>query len=532
MDYRAIEPLRRCIFGSLFSVFVAVALTGCIHQPEYLPLSRQRVLDGSLVEYPTGCRLSQVVKDLNCPTAMCWNSDGDMLIAESGIDGGEPHIFGYHHKDHTYFNIYPYHRTISFFPTSGFVMYGPVGGMVCYQDRIYVSHRDRQGRGVITQLGYKGTHSTIIAGLPAQGDYGVTDVIIHNDRLYFGVGTATNSGVVGIDNYDEGWLKLHPRVHDEMYSPDSLTLKTQGARFDTPDPRAGLFSPAISITVPFQPFGQSTETRIRSTDKPNGSVCSIGLNDGTLKLKIEAFGLHNPRGLAFDADDRFFVTNDGMELRGTRPIADDPDSLIRITSDSTWLGWPDFTTDGHSVSEPTYRPPLSMLIATGYGEISSLIDPTASKLRLPVDFNNVVFGVFPSLSGAAKMAFVPENGPFKESAGKALVALDGDRTPFASSGVKLINRQGFEVALVDLDRKTVDPFIRNTARVPASMQPFGTFALERPCDVKVGPDGAIYILDFGRMDNNSAIPRYYPGTGGLFRLEKVGPGSAESGVKE
>jgi hypothetical protein len=57
------------------------------------------------------------------------------------------------------------------------------------------------------------------------------------------------------------------------------------------------------------------------------------------------------------------------------------------------------------------------------------------------------------------------------------------------------------------------------------MQPFGTVGLERPCDVKVGPDGAIYILDFGRMDNDSGVPRYYPGTGGLFKLDGVEPTS-------
>ena len=62
---------------------------------------------------------------------------------------------------------------------------------------------------------------------------------------------------------------------------------------------------------------------------------------------------------------------------------------------------------------------------------------------------------------------------------------------------------------------------RNTAEVQASMQDFGTIALERPIDVKFGPDGALYILDFGRMENKNGIPRLFPNTGRIFKLMPV-----------
>jgi hypothetical protein len=514
MKTRATEPHRRW-YRSLLPplIFSAFALTGCIHQPQMLPLSRQTVIDRKFVEYPEKTALVQLVKELNCPTAMCWNDKGDMLIAESGIDGSEPHIFGYH-KDHTYFNIYPYKRNVSFYPT-GFVLYGPIGGMACYQDRICVSHRDRDGKGVITALGYDGTHTTIVANLPAQGDYGVTDVVIHNGRVYFGVGMATNSGVVGLDNYDR-WLKRHPEVHDEWYSPTNTPMKPNGYRFDTPNPAAGLFGASLAVTGVYQMFGHSNESRIRPVDKPNGAICSASV-DGD-EFKVEGYGIHNPRGISFQYD-RLYFTNDGMETRGTRPIVDDPDSLLRLPKDG-WLGGPDYSTDGHRISEERYRPPISMLIQTGYREISQLIDQEASGVHLP-DFSVLVYGIFPSLSGAAKMDFVPGTGPFKNLQGDVLVALDGDRAPFATSGLKLLSHPGFKVMLVDMDNKQVKEFVHNTAGVPISMQAYGAIGLERPCDVKVGPDGAIYILDFGRMDNASGIPRYYPGTGGLFKLDAV-----------
>ena len=495
---------------------LAAILAGCIHQPQLLPLSRRKPIDRSIVEYPAGCTLVQILKGLNCPTAMCWNGNGDMLFAESGINGAEPHIFGFH-KDGSYFNIYPWKRTVSFYPT-GFVLYGPIGGMAADQSHIFISHRDRNDKGVITALGYDGTHNTLIADLPAQGDYGVTDVAVRKGRIYFGIGTATNSGVVGLDNYDAGWLKRHPDVHDQIYSPTNTPVKGQGFRFDTPNPWKGLFAGDLSVTGFFQAFGHSNESRIRPVDKPNGAICSISIDGGD--FKVEGFGLHNPRGIALDKNDRIFTTNDGMQLRGTRPVANDPDSLLRVSRDA-WYGWPDYTTDGQPVSKEQYAPPLSMLVPTGYRELSALIDQAASGLFLYQNFNVALYGIFPSLSGADKIDFIPDTGPFKKLEGNIIVALSGDESPYVTPGVKLLGRQGFKVALVDTDNRVVKDFVRNTAGVPASAQPFGTVALERPCDVKVGPDGAIYILDFGRMDNNSATPRYYPGSGALFKLDAL-----------
>jgi glucose/arabinose dehydrogenase len=528
MKTRANEPHRRWNRSLLcvpLTLFLAFALTGCIHEPQLLPLSRQKLIDRSLVEYPAGCSFVQLIKGLNCPTAMCWDSDGNMLFAESGIDGSEPHIFGFH-KDNSYFNIYPWKRTVSFYPT-GFVLYGPIGGMAAYNGKIYVSHRDRNDKGVITALGYDGTHSTIVADLPAQGDYGVTDVVINGGRVYFGVGTATNSGVVGLDNFAEGWAKRHPEAHDEVYSPppNDTPWKLLGFRFDTPNPFAGLGNGDLSVTGPFQAFGHSNQSRIRPTDKPNGAIYSVSVDGGP--AKVEAYGFHNPRGIAFDQYGRVFLTTDGMQTRGTRPIVDDPDTLVHMVREG-WHGFPDFSTDFHPISDEKYRPPVSMLIQSGYPEVSPLLNADASGLHLPDSPQLLVYGIFPSLSGAGKMDFIPSTGPFKELQGNIVVALDGDRAPFATNGLKLLGRQGFKIALVDMDNRQVKDFVRNTAGVPVSMQPFGTIGLERPIDVKVGPDGAIYILDFGRMENNSAIPRYYPGTGGLFRLNSIEPTPAST----
>ncbi len=47
--------------------------------------------------------------------------------------------------------------------------------------------------------------------------------------------------------------------------------------------------------------------------------------------------------------------------------------------------------------------------------------------------------------------------------------------------------------------------------------------LERPVDVRIGPDGKIYVLDFGVSSRPAPSAEVFPKTGRVFRIE---PGSA------
>ena len=207
-----------------------------------------------------------------------------------------------------------------------------------------------------------------------------------------------------------------------------------GRRFDTPNPRSGLFGPGdIAVTAPFQEFGVSNQTRIPGSDTPNGAILSIPLDGG--EARVEAYGLHNPRGISFDEYGTPYVTNDGMELRGTRPVMNDPDALVRL-SRGVWYGWPDYTTDLQPVSDSYFQPPLDMIIKSGYPDLSFVIDHDASGMR-PPRASDVVDGRFRSLSGTSKFVFAPASGPLKRYSGDAIVTLSGTRGAFATSGVKL-----------------------------------------------------------------------------------------------
>jgi glucose/arabinose dehydrogenase len=512
----------RCNATAGIALLLALSLCGCVPNARILSIAEQKPIDRSLVEFPAGYQLHRYVTDLTAATAMAFDADGSLLIA-TGERDEEVRIIGFR-KDGAPFNVYPLEDRILFgLPTPGsWRMYGPVGGMVCYEGKIFVSHRDADGMGVITALDYKGNHSTIVGGLPAQGDYGVTDLAISptNGRLYFGVGTATNSGVVGLDNWAAGWVRDHPLVHDQPLKDVALL----GYRFDSANPLAGLFGPAdLAVTAIFQPFDHSNQTRIRGVDsadgtkKPNGAIYWVSPDGGF--PTVEAHGIHNPRGLAINEFGRVYFTNDGMEMRGTRPVKDDPDALLRLVT-GTWYGWPDYTADLHPVSDLRYQPPQELLNPGGYPELRPCIDRESSHLIAP-NPDILVQGAFPSLSGAARIDIVPGDGPFKEFHGNVIVALSGDRAPFATSGLTMADVPGYKIMRVDPDMHQVKDFIRNTAGKPRSQAGGNVALLERPVDVKFGPDGSLYILDFGQMEMRDGDEHVTPGTGQIFRLVPV-----------
>lgn len=505
-------------------VMVAALLagSGCNSGPQVLSPEKRTLIDRAIVERPVNFDLTTFIPNLNSPTAIAFNTEegdhkGSIVIAEGGVDRGNPHLFGFK-ADGTRFEIYPYaSNLLSRFVPGGVRIHGPIGGIALRDNEIFVSHCDADGKGVISAFTYDGKRRTLVADLPTQGDYALTDLAFHptNKRLYFGIGSATNSGVVGMDNWQQGW----PRKKSEVSDVPAVDLKLLGHRFDTVNPTGGLLGGNdIAVTAAFQPFGTKKRLRIpeSATGKPTAALYSISVGGGD--LRVEAHGLRYPRGLAFNEFGNLFVTNQGMELRGSRPVKDDPNTVLRVPpGGGTWFGWPDFSADLMPVSEARFQPPAEISARMPYPEVSFLIDHQSSGL-IPPDRATLVRGVFPSLSGAAKMTFVNGEAGFENLNGNLIVALSGDRFPFATNGQRLKGPIGFKVVRLDPDTKQYADFIYNTAQMPASASTKSKLALERPVDVKFGPDGALYIVDMGQIDYRKGRPTIRKGTGKVLRM--------------
>jgi hypothetical protein len=172
--------------------------------------------------------------------------------------------------------------------------------------------------------------------------------------------------------------------------------------------------------------------------------------------------------------------------------------------------------------------------------VAPLVDLAGSNLTPPVP-NTMLAAVFPWMSGASKFQFGPSDGPFAQFEGQAIVALSGDRLPFATGGRPLIGpgdykvADGFKVVVADVALHRVRDFIRNTRGLPASkISGAASELLERPWDVKFGPD-ALFILDFGEMSMKDRKLHVKAGSGKIYRLvpsHTVKPGTTQTAAAQ
>jgi glucose/arabinose dehydrogenase len=218
--------------------------------------------------------------------------------------------------------------------------------------------------------------------------------------------------------------------------------------------------------------------------------------------ELVAWGLRNPFGLAFSPQKQLFVTENGYDIRGSRPVWGGPDVLWKIEP-NTWYGWPDFS-GGDPISRHRYEHP-------------SMPQPQPVLAELPQKPPQPVtwFGAHSSSNG-----FDFSRNPAFGFVGDAFVAQFGDMTP--STG-KVLTPVGFRVVRVDVTHGVIKDFATNkgSRNGPASLLELG--GLERPVAVRFDPAGtALYVVDFGIMATTDEGPKPQRGTGVIWRITRGG----------
>ncbi|MFL5243005.1 MAG: hypothetical protein ACJ8FY_12930 [Gemmataceae bacterium] len=85
---------------------------------------------------------------------------------------------------------------------------GPWTGASFYKGAFYISEGGELKGGRILRVTMDGKITPLIENLPSMGDHHTNRPVIGSDGyIYFGVGTATNSGVVGSDNAQFGFAR-------------------------------------------------------------------------------------------------------------------------------------------------------------------------------------------------------------------------------------------------------------------------------------------------------------------------------------
>lgn len=126
-----------------------------------------------------------------------------------------------------------------------------------------------------------GEITPLVSNLPTMGDHHTNGPAIKDGYIYFGLGTATNSGVVGKDNADYGWLLRKNDFHDIPCQDVILT----GMNYTSPN----IFSddPTEEIqTGAYVPFGTPTSSGqiIKGRIPCSGSILRISLEGGDIEL--------------------------------------------------------------------------------------------------------------------------------------------------------------------------------------------------------------------------------------------------------
>lgn len=434
---------------------------------------------------PAGYRADVVASGFDAPVMTTFGPDGAAYVVESGhkvdapprirrVDVATGAVTTVHDLSHP-------ERAET----------GAVTGAVWHGDALFVTDTDR-----VLRIDGDGTTTVIVDGLPGRGDHQTNHPVIGPDgRLYFGVGSVTNSGVVGSDNAAYGWLKDAPDAHDVP----AKDIVLAGRNYEDRDILGDLGRTVR--TGAFVPFGTETTSGqvIPGDVKASGAILRCDL-DGS-NLEVVAWGLRNPYGLAFDAAGELYATEHGMDNRSERQIVGDFDDLYRV-EEGRWYGWPDFAS-GIRLDDVRWGP-------GGKGREPVLAEFPEPQPPMPV----VSFAPHTAANGIA----ISRGGAFGFD-GDAFVALFGDLAPITTPRIAV--PQGFKVVRVDLERREIVDFAVNRIQGPASKLPHDGF--ERPSHCAFGPDGDLYVTDFGEIDiaPERAGIRIQAGTGTLWRIRRV-----------
>lgn len=370
----------------------------------------------------------------------------------------------------------------------------PVTAVAVNEGRVFVVHA-----GTVSIVAEDGSLDPVVAGLPGEGDHQANQIVFHEGWMYIAVGTVTNSAVVGTDNAVFGWLESPDKrqLHDIPCEDLRLTDEV----FEAPNP---LDESGDQVTTSaYAAFGDSTtaESTVAGDVRCNGAILRAR-PDGS-DLEVFAWGFRNPYGLEIGPDGALYATMHGFDARGERPIEDAWDCFYRVEQ-GAWYGFPDFACDT-PVTDPRFKP----------------VDKPQPQFLLaehPTESPPAPIARFDPHAATNGFAFAPSDAWGAPT--DAFVALFGDFTPATGTVSKPV---GVEVVRVDTTNGEVTPFLANKNSGAASTHTAG--GLEHPSDVTFGPDGAMYVTDWGIANITVDGLELEPNTGVVWRVT-AGPDAA------
>ncbi|MCE6991418.1 sorbosone dehydrogenase family protein [Dyadobacter sp. CY323] len=435
-----------------------------------------------------GYKIDLVTKGLTYPTACTFDDKGELYVIEGGYSYGEswtrPALIRISQNGDQ--------KVIASGSDNG-----PWTGVDFYEGHFYIAEGGSKAGGKILKIAPSGKIDTLIANLPSGGDHHTNGPVVRNGFIYFSLGAATNSGVVGPDNAHYGWLKRKPTFHDIPCQDIILA----GVNFDS---EHALDKSAGSVTTgAYSPYGKPSapNQRISGSIPCTGAVMRISV--GGTKPEVVAWGYRNPFGLRFSPDGNLFVTENAYDERGSRPIWGAGDILWQVKP-GTWYGFPDFSGDMLLAGDIEFKAPGSPMVQSVLKEHPNKPPKPAAILEVHssssgFDFANAAFGF----------------------AGEAFIAQFGDMAPDVG---KTLAPVGFKLVRVDPASGVIRDFAINKGKRNGPASALGNGGLERPVSVKFNEAGdELYVVDFGIVQMSKKGPHPQEKTGVIWKITKTQP---------
>ena len=528
--------------------------------------------NGSDIMLPTGFKVSVFASGLNFPTGIAFLRHGngfDVFVLESGHGlpsrCNEQGSFGSGDFDPKN----PFTPDIRVFDqggtllrtlgkptaTDGFQAAGPAvdiafengssGGRLFATDSNQATHAAGQNNSsrIVIVDPMTGHVTPFITGLPT-GDHPTEQLAFKANFIYWSQGSTTNSGVVGRDN--GGGTNQQDIPCQDIVLSDNLFDSGGGVK-----------------TSGYSPFGVDNhgKTIAAFTGALHHGVCDgailrAKLNGDHPENTIEPFswGYRNGYAIRFAPDDHplkggLLVGEDGADERGARPSNNAPDmlQLAQQNPDGTpdYHGWPDrygFLPSSQAVFNPVGGPgddlcvpdptnPPSMCTPASLAMILSEDVPIKDVLKFPPQPITSPLAIEAADSSFTGIDFVPNSfasGPVGR--GAALYSLEGDFGFSKANATEPAPEVGHEVKLINFS-KPGDPLelkIQRFAFNKTTEQAFvsGIDGFNRPTNVKFGPDGCAYVVDYGAVrDFGQSDPDakfITPGDGPLVQIPHTG----------
>lgn len=452
------------------------------------------------MKVPAGYKIEMFVTGLNEPMGVTF-APGEVFVLESGWQSPK-NTAG---KDETtaiqvYDMAGKHLRTLA----KGQLDFQASLGITYHEGALYVS-----GTNTIWKVDpASGAVSEWVKDLPTYGDHNVSKVQFKGDYVYFGLGSDTNSSVVGEDVAGPSLAKSNdPTTGERQRDRPCKDIVLTGVSYATENGKVH--------TSPYRPYGVTAKKGevVKGSEPCNSSVQRAKISDPQHTMEMMDWGFRNPFGLAFAPEKHpvlhgaLLVSNNGMDTRGSRPVTNSPDELHIAYGKGDFHGWPDSTGFLHV----SWKQASVEVTGTNLGENARGVDLVYDHLPMPVA---QPIALFPVNSSADGMDF--STSPKFGNANDLFIALWGqigfapiDRIESASNVLKVHFLQPAGVQIT--------PFVENKVEGPADRT--GKGGLSHPIDARFSPDGsALYVTDFGPVDVHAFRPM--DGAGTVWKVTK------------